>query len=261
MEFSNEQIKVLIENKIIPASANAKQIEYFFEVCRRKKLDPFLKHIHMIERKENNNGRWITSYTIQASLDGMRAIAQRNCKIKSYKRFVKFIEGLENKELYGCCEIDTEDRGLYYDEVPFTEYVQRKRDGSVSHFWKQFPQTMIKKVAEESVLRMLAPEDLSGVYGDDEMDQAEETEIKQLDKHTEKPIQDTAKEEIVEPEASIEAKNEDNQYNVEILEKIRQAKTNDELKQVYSEIPDDEKHIYLEKLSTRKNILKANKKK
>ena len=31
---------------------------------------------------------------------------------------------------------------------------------------------MIKKVAEESVLRMCAPEDLSGVYGDDEMDQA-----------------------------------------------------------------------------------------
>jgi len=174
MEFTKEQISVLIANKIIPVSANAKQTEYFFEVCRRKKLDPFLKQIHMIERKEKKDDNWITSYTIQASLDGMRAIAQRNCKIKSYKRWTEVREGYDGKkQIYGCCEIDTEDRGLYSDQVPFSEYVQMKKDGTITHFWKQFPETMIKKVAEESVLRMVSPEDLSGVYGDDEMDQAE----------------------------------------------------------------------------------------
>jgi phage recombination protein Bet len=169
MTFSKEEREILVANKIIPPSANDAQVAYFFEVCKRKKLDPFLKQVHMVERKERDGDGWKTSYTIQASLDGMRAIAQRQCKITAYKRWTKKI----GEEFYGVCEIATEDRGTYYDEVPFSEYCQKKSDGTVTKFWKQFPQTMIKKVAEESVLRMLAPEDLTGVYGDDEMQQAD----------------------------------------------------------------------------------------
>jgi phage recombination protein Bet len=178
-QITTEQIKMLEDNKIIPKGCPTSQINFFVEVCKRKKLDPFLKQIHLIERKERDGDNWKTSYTIQAGLDGMRAIAQRNCKIISYRRFVK----KDGNETYGCCEIATGDRGLYSDEVPLSEYIQKKKDGTITHFWKQFPQTMIKKCAEESVLRMLAPEDLSGVYGDDEMEQANietEKEIKQI---------------------------------------------------------------------------------
>src|SRR3989304_9015488 len=123
----------------------------------------------MVERKEQKDGTWKKSYTIQASLDGMRAISQRNEKIKSVKRGTKKI----GDELYGWCEIETKDGGIYYDEVPFLEYVQKTKEGAITHFWNQFPQTMIKKVAEESVRRMADPEDLSGIYGDTEMLQAD----------------------------------------------------------------------------------------
>jgi phage recombination protein Bet len=170
--FTDEEVKLLVANKVIPATADRSQIAYFFEICKRKHLDPFLKHVHMIERSERdpkNGEKWIKSFTIQTSLDGMRAIAQRNVKIVSYRRWTR----KNDQEIYGCCEIATSDRGLYSDEVPFSEYVGKTKQGEVTKFWKQFPQTMIKKVAEESVLRMLCPEDLSGVFGDDEMDQAE----------------------------------------------------------------------------------------
>src|SRR3990167_8743102 len=123
----------------------------------------------MVERKELKDDVWKKSYSIQTSLDGMRAISQRNKRIKSVKRGTKKIE----EELYGWCEIETKDGGIYYDEVPFSEYVQKTRTEAVTHFWKQFPQTMIKKVAEESVRRMADPEDLSGLYGDTEMLQAD----------------------------------------------------------------------------------------
>lgn len=168
--FTEQEMTTLRANKIIPESATPQQVQYFFEVCKRKKLDPFLKQIHMIERNERDGDKWKKSYTIQSSLDGMRVIAQRNCKITSYRRSVR----KDGDEVYGCCEIDTADRGKYYDEVPYSEYVQKTKEGKITKFWSQFPTTMIKKVAEESVLRMLAPEDLSGVYGDDEMQQADE---------------------------------------------------------------------------------------
>jgi phage recombination protein Bet len=171
-EPTQQEIQILVANKIIPASADKSQIAYFFEICKRKHLDPFLKYVHMIERNERDpkkEGAWIKSYTIQTSLDGMRAIAQRNVKVINYRRTVRKAEG----EIYGCCEIATADRGTYYDEVPLSEYIGKTKTGDVTKFWKQFPQTMIKKVAEESVLRMLCPEDLSNIYGDDEMDQAD----------------------------------------------------------------------------------------
>ena len=174
-DLTQEQIKLLEQNKIIPQGCPQDQITFFVEVCKRKKLDPFQRQIHLVERKSKDNNQWVKSYTIQAGIDGMRAIAQRNAKIKSYKRWVEKRED----DLYGICEIDTEDRGTYKDELPFKEYVQKKSDGTVNSFWAKFPQTMIKKCAEESVLRMMTPEDLSGVYGDDEMMQAD-TEVKQL---------------------------------------------------------------------------------
>jgi phage recombination protein Bet len=185
-EFTQQEIVLLISNKVIPAGADKSQIAYFFEVCKRKHLDPFLKHVHMIKRNERDpkkEGDWIKSYTIQTSLDGMRTIAQRNVKIISYKRTVRKMEG----EIYGCCEISTQDRGSYYDEVPLSEYIGKTKTGETTRFWKQFPQTMIKKVAEESVLRMLCPEDLSGIYGDDEMDQSENS-TKALSADTTKQI-------------------------------------------------------------------------
>ncbi|MBK7380463.1 MAG: recombinase RecT [Ignavibacteriales bacterium] len=175
MTLTKEQIDLLILNKIIPQGCPKAQIDFFATVCEKKKLDPMLKQIHLVERKSKDNfGKWVASYTIQAGIDGMRVIAQRNCKIKSYRRWTEQRED----DLYGICEIDTEDRGKYYDELPFKEYVQTKSDGTPNTFWTKFKQTMLKKCAEESVLRMMAPEDLSGVYGDDEMLQADSEQSK-----------------------------------------------------------------------------------
>jgi len=189
MNLTQEEIKLLEKNKIIPEGCPLAQVEFFSKVCEKKKLDPFTRQIHLVERNERVGDGWRKSYTIQAGIDGMRAIAQRNAKIKSYKRWVEKRED----DLYGICEIDTEDRGIYRDELPFNEYKQIKKDGSLNSFWAKFPQTMIKKCAEESVLRMMTPEDLSGVYGDDEMMQADE-EPKQLPEKSTKSDRDFSEE-------------------------------------------------------------------
>lgn len=245
MKLTNEQIKLLELNKIIPPNCPQPQIDFFATVCEKKKLDPMLKQIHLVERKSKDAaGKWVASYTIQAGIDGMRVIAQRNCKIKSYKRWVEKRED----DLYGCCEIDTEDRGKYYDELPYQEYVQTKSDGKPTHFWAKFKQTMIKKCAEESVLRMMAPEDLSGVYGDDEMQQAdsETKEVKQIEtgKDNGKELNKEAIE-MFTPETIDE-----------ITTKIREAKTIAELNKIYSGLDEGIQGNYISELSARKAELK-----
>ena len=171
MKFTQQDVTLLEQNNIIPKGTPPPQVQYFLKVCEQAKMNPVLKQIHMVERRSKDyNGTWIKSYTIQAGLGGMRAIAQRNGKIFSIERGTLYKDNLEGVPiLYGFCKVTTVEGGTYYDEVPFSEYVQTKNDGKPNKFWKQFPETMIKKVAEESVLRMIAPEDLSGIYGDTEM--------------------------------------------------------------------------------------------
>lgn len=244
MNLTQDQIKLLILNKIIPENCPPAQIDFFGTVCDKKKLDPMLKQIHLVERKSKDNfGKWVSSYTIQAGIDGMRVIAQRNCKIKSYRRWVEIRED----DMYGICEIDTEDRGKYYDELPFKEYVQTKADGTPNTFWNRFKQTMIKKCAEESVLRMMAPEDLSGVYGDDEMQQAdsETKETKQI------AIQEAIK--TIDKELEV--------ISDPILDKINSTKTIKELNEIWTSLSEAQQPEYIEKFSIRKSIIKANVKK
>jgi phage recombination protein Bet len=255
MVFTKEQIQLLIQNKIIPAGCPQAQIEFFATVCEKKRLDPMLRQIHLVERNESDGkGGWKKSYTIQAGIDGMRVVAQRNCKIKSYRRWVEKRED----DLYGICEIDTEDRGKYYDELPFEEYVQRKKDGTPNAFWMKFKQTMIKKCAEESVLRMMAPEDLSGVYGDDEMMQADTesnkikelpVEVKQIGTVTIDPILNETAQEMFAP----------NGLDPVIVKRISEAMTTARLAEIFTELSEEDKPKYLDKLATRKAILKANK--
>ena len=186
MKFTPEEVQLLVTNKIIPPNTPPAQIEFFATVCEKKKLDPFLKQIHLVQRNEKVDNKWVKSYSIQAGLDGMRAIAQRNVTIKKYERGVAYKQGLDATQnrlvdkLYGWCKIIT-DTGEYYDEAPFVEYVQRRNDGNWNHFWKKFPETMIKKVAEESVLRMVAPEDLSEIRGETEMGTIEGETITTID--------------------------------------------------------------------------------
>lgn len=164
--MTQHEIELLKKNNIIPSDADEYAIQYFVEVCKRKKLDPFLGHV-WLARKYNYETKQYYYITL-STIDGMRAIAQRNVKITECKRYVKEING----ELYGCCEIKS-DRGSYYDEVPYSEYVQTNEDNQPTMFWRKMPQTLLKKCAEASVYRMLCPEDLSDVYTVEEMMQAD----------------------------------------------------------------------------------------
>src|SRR5208337_3987255 len=56
--------------------------------------------------------------------------------------------------------------------VRWKEY-RAVRDGKLGRFWGEMPYTMLAKVAESHALRMAFAADLSGIYTEDEMAQAE----------------------------------------------------------------------------------------
>lgn len=140
----------------------------FLHHAQKTGLDPFARQIYMIAR----GGQ----YTIQASIDGLRIVAQRSGEY-----------GGQTPAFW--CGIDGEWRDIWLSKEPpvaakigvyrkgFSEplWAVAKWDSYAqpsSPIWKKMPDLMLAKCAEALALRKAFPQDLSGIYSDEEMAQA-----------------------------------------------------------------------------------------
>ena len=150
------------------SNAPKADLAVFLHYAQRTGLDPFARQLYMIER----GGR----YTIQASIDGLRIVAQRS---NEYAGQVGPF----------WCGDDGEWTDVWLDsKPPVAAKVGVMRKGfneplwAVAKFdsynantpiWRKMPDTMIAKCAEALALRKAFPNDLSGIYTTEEMEQAE----------------------------------------------------------------------------------------
>lgn len=173
INFSEDQIK-LIKTQIAPKATND-ELQLFLYQARRTGLDPLTRQIYCIHRKQKLGNDWVERMTIQTSIDGFRVIAERSgdyagqdepqfnevdgklisCRITVYR--------FRGDTRYPAAV------GLAY----WSEYVQTDREGRATSMWSKMPHTMLAKVAEALALRKAYPQDLSGLYTGDEMEQAE----------------------------------------------------------------------------------------
>lgn len=150
------------------ANAPKADLAVFLHYAQRTGLDPFARQLYMIER----GGR----YTIQASIDGLRIVAQRSGEYAG------------QVGPYWCGD-DGEWIDVWLEtKPPVAAKVGVMRKGfneplwAVAKFdsynantpiWRKMPDTMIAKCAEALALRKAFPNDLSGIYTTEEMEQTE----------------------------------------------------------------------------------------
>lgn len=185
--FSKEQ-QDIIKNTYCK-NCTDDEVKVFIYICQRVRLDPMLKQIHPVVRESSikeGNG-WIKkrSLTPQTSIDGFRLIAERT------RRYVPGDEPSYQYDASGNLVSATAYvKKLTHDgtwhiiaaRAFYAEYVQgftNKQTGAleVGKFWKQMPHLMLAKCAESLALRKAFPAELSGVYTDDEMKQADPVEV------------------------------------------------------------------------------------
>lgn len=163
-------------------------IAKFKHTCERTGLDPLARQVYCIGRFSQGQVEW----SIQTAIDGFRVIAERSRKYAGQDAaewltstgewvpaFVKQVHGehplaarvsvyrhdwKENKPAVGIATWD--------------EYAQKKRDGGLTAMWLQRGAGQLAKCAEALALRKAFPQDLSGLYTDDEMqDRVEAVEV------------------------------------------------------------------------------------
>ena len=149
------------------ANAPKPELAVFLHYCQRTGLDPFARQIYMIER----GGR----YTIQSSIDGLRIVAQRSNEYAGQAGpFWCGADGVWTDVWLQATPPIAAKVGVM--RKGFTEVLwavaKFESYNANSPIWKKMPDLMIAKCAEALALRKAFPNDLSGIYTAEEMEQA-----------------------------------------------------------------------------------------
>ncbi len=161
MDFSEDQVK-LIKDQVAKDSTD-NELKLFLYQCKRTGLDPLTRQIYFMKR----SGKM----TIQTSIDGFRVIAERSGDYAGQDE-PEFIT--EDGKLT-CAKIRVyrfKGETRYCAAVGVAFMAEYMPVGGQDFMWKKMPHTMLAKVAEALALRKAYPQDLSGLYTGDEMDQS-----------------------------------------------------------------------------------------
>jgi phage recombination protein Bet len=196
-EFSNDQIRLLGET--VAKGCDQNELAFFLHVAKLKRLDPFTGQIHVVKRWDSALGK--EKMTVQTGVDGYRVIAARTNDLAGIDDPEYDTESEEHPNVakvtvyrYG----RNDERIPYRATARWTEYAQTKKDGSLGPMWKKLPYLMLGKCAEALALRKAFPDELSGMYTNEEMDQAE----------NEAPAQQSGKKPVQQPTRASEKKAE-----------------------------------------------------
>lgn len=182
--FSPAQVAAL--RQIGVEKATDGDLEVFFHVAKRSGLDPFARQIHMVGRNvRDDNDRWVTKYTIQTGIDGYRLIGRRAANAAGEKIRLDPPQWCDRNGAWH--DVWSNEWGtplaarvtIYRDGEPFPavalfdEYAQTRKNGTLTQMWSQRPAGQIAKCAEALAWRQAFPQDLAGIYTDEEMAQAD----------------------------------------------------------------------------------------
>lgn len=186
--YSPEQIELI--KRTICKGATDDELAMFLMVCNRCGLDPFSKQIHAVKRWNNKTQR--EEMSMQTGIDGFRLIAERTGKYAGNDDPVYDSEDGQHpqKATVTVWKIVGGQRVPFTKSARWSEFVQTKKDGSPTQFWQRMPYLMLGKVAEALALRTAFPQELSGLYTTEEMGQADNDGVQEVEivaKPTQRP--------------------------------------------------------------------------
>ncbi len=165
--WNAEQVQ-LIKNTVAKGATDD-ELKLFLYTAKRTGLDPLTKQIHFVKRG--------FQMTVQTGIDGYRAIAERTGQLGGIDDAVYDTDESDdplvehpNKASVTVYRFVNGQRVSFTASARWTEYVP---DTKIGFMWKKMPYLMLGKCAEALALRKAFPNDLTGLYTNEEMQQAD----------------------------------------------------------------------------------------
>lgn len=219
-KFNKEEIETLSKN--LYSDHNEAQIETLIKVAEQSGLNPFTRQIYSTLKSSKNykTGQYEDRQSIQATIDGLRVVAERSGKYEGQDgpywcgNDGQWRDSWLNNKPPVAAKVGVYKKGFktaLYAVARFDAYVQKTKSGQPNHIWSKMGDTMIAKCAESLALRRAFPNELSGIYTAEEMAQADNPEPEKQPEQK-SVVSETGPDGWPNPEAHVDQQMRDESY-------------------------------------------------
>jgi len=167
-ELTQQDINLLISANVLPKDIPTEMVKFFLAFCKQTNLNPFKRQVYIVPRY--SSAKKGMTYTIQTGIDGYRAIADRTGICAGIDDPVYDSEEKPTKATVTVYKMVNGMRCPFVASARMAEYRPLPPNDTM---WNKMPLIMLGKCAEALALRKAFPNELSGTYTDEEMQQAE----------------------------------------------------------------------------------------